>query len=118
MVVKCDNVKVPVLIFAARKFFRRSVGCLVITLILMGCNSQRKSTGLLPPGMAYLRQAPAGKDYEAFFEEATVESERFRRRLLSGKDPDFISADLLAKAIMAFRRQAPDYLKGHKDESY
>jgi hypothetical protein len=69
----------------------------------------------IPPEMAYLRKAPAGRDYEAFIIESTVESERFRRRLLSGGDPDFISAELLAAAIMEFRRQAPDHLKGHKD---
>ncbi len=87
----------------------------VVTLVLVGCEFQQKPMESLPPGMAYLQQAPPGRDYEAFIRESTIESERFRRRLLSGGDPNFISADLLAKAIIEFRWQAPAYLKGHKD---
>ena len=87
----------------------------LVTLVPAGCNSHQGAREPLPPAMAYLQQAPAGRDYEAFIKESTVESERFRRRLLSGGDPDFISANLLADAIMAFRRQAPSYLAGHKD---
>ncbi|MCP4256164.1 MAG: hypothetical protein GY774_01395 [Planctomycetes bacterium] len=69
----------------------------------------------LPPGMVYLNQAPAGHDFDAFLEESTVESELFRRRLLTGSDPDFISADLVSEAIMKFRQQAPYYLRRNKD---
>lgn len=87
----------------------------VVTLVLVGCGFQQKPMESLPPGMAYLQQAPPGRDYEAFIRESTIESERFRRRLLSGGDPNFISAELLAKAIMEFRRRAPAYLKGNKD---
>jgi hypothetical protein len=65
--------------------------------------------------MAHLRQAPAGRDFEAFAEEATVESELFRRQLLAGGNPDFAGSDLLAKAILKFRQQAPFHLNGHKD---
>jgi hypothetical protein len=69
----------------------------------------------LPPGMAYLNQAPAGRDFEAFFQESTIQSELFRRRLLKGGDPNFVSAKLLAEAIMKFRRQAPRYLRGRRN---
>jgi 7,8-dihydropterin-6-yl-methyl-4-(beta-D-ribofuranosyl)aminobenzene 5'-phosphate synthase len=69
----------------------------------------------LPPGLAYLNQAPAGHDFDAFFQESTVESELFRRRLLAGKNPNFINTDLVAEAILKFRKQAPQYLGGHKD---
>jgi hypothetical protein len=86
-----------------------------VTLVLTGCGSYRRPMEPLPPGMAYLKQAPAGRDFEAFLEEATAESERFRRRLLSGSDPYFISADLLAEAIVRFQQQAPRYLTAHKD---
>jgi hypothetical protein len=65
--------------------------------------------------MAYLKQAPAGSDFKAFLNNATAESELFRRRLLAGSDPDFISADLLAETILRFRQQAPHYLREHQD---
>jgi len=74
-----------------------------------------KTKEQLPPGMAHLNQAPEGEDFEAFFQESTVQSELFRRRLLKGGDPNFISADLLAKAIMKFRCQAPRYLKKRRN---
>lgn len=108
------NMKILAKTQKAPRQFLRCVMCLVMMLMSAGCNSRHKPMEPLPPGMAYLKQAPAGRDYEAFIIEATVESERFRRRLLSGDDPDFIHADLLAKAIMAFRRQAPRYLTEHK----
>jgi len=92
----------------AKKYF----GYAVVAIVLAGCGSP---DGQLPPGMAHLRQGPAGRDFDAFVEESTVESELFRRRLLAGDDPDFISSDLLAKAILKFREQAPFHLKGHKN---
>lgn len=108
------NVKVYTLIHQTEWLFLLDIGCVVMGIILAGCTPQRLAESL-PPGMAYLQQAPAGRDYQAFIQGSTVESERFRRRLLLGDDPNFIGADLLAKAIMEFRRQAPGYLKGHKD---
>jgi hypothetical protein len=80
--------------------------------VLAGCSSPDDQ---LPPGVAHLRQGPEGRGFDAFVEEATVESELFRRRLLAGGDPGFVSSDLLAKAILKFREQAPSYLNGHKD---
>ena len=91
---------------------RRHIGYVVLTIVLAGCGSPDDQ---LPPGVAHLRQGPAGRDFDAFVEEATVESELFRRRLLAGGDPDFVSSDLLAKAILKFREQAPFHLKGHKN---
>jgi len=75
----------------------------------------QKAKDQLPPGLAYLKQAPAGHDFDAFLEESTVQSELFRRRLLAGSDPNFISADLIAEAILKFQQQAPYYLKRHKN---
>ena len=91
---------------------RRHIGYVVLTIVVAGCGSAEDE---LPPGVAHLRQAPAGHDFAAFVEEATVESERFRRRLLAGGDPGFADAHLLAAAILKFREQAPFYLNGHKD---
>ena len=91
---------------------RRHVGCIFLAIVLAGCCSPDDQ---LPPGMAHLRQGPAGRDFDAFVEEATVESERFRRRLLAGGDLDPVSTDLLVKAILKFREQAPYHLKGHRD---
>ncbi|MHC4580801.1 MAG: hypothetical protein ACYS14_05040, partial [Planctomycetota bacterium] len=88
------------------------IRCAVVMIVLAGCNSPDEQ---LPPGVAHLRQGPEGRDFDAFVEEATVESERFRRRLPAGGDPDFVSSDLLAEAIMRFREQAPTYLAAHKD---
>lgn len=84
----------------------------VLIIISGGCGSPNEQ---LPPGVAHLRQAPAGRDFEAFVEEATVESEIFRRRVLAERDPDIADADLLAEAILKFRELAPDYLHGRKD---
>ena len=91
---------------------RRHAGYIVLAIALAGCGSPE---GQLPPGVAHLRQGPVGRDFDAFVEEATVESERFRRQLLAGGDPDFVSADLLAKAILKFREQSPFHLDGHRD---
>jgi len=91
---------------------KRCIRSAVLAIMLAGCGSPDDQ---LPPGMAHLRQAPAGRDFDAFLKEATVESEMFRRKLLAGGDPDFIDSDLLAKAILKFRQKAPFYLKGHKD---
>ncbi len=93
----------------------RPIGCAVLLIVLTGCNLPPTADDELPPGMAHLRQAPAGSDFDAFFKEATAESELFRQRLLAGSESDFVSADLLAEAILKFRRQAPQHLKGRKD---
>jgi hypothetical protein len=85
---------------------------IIFVIILSGCSSLDDE---LPPGFVHLMQAPSGRDFDALFEEATVQSEMFRRKLLAGGDPDFIDSDLLAKAILKFRQKAPFYLKGHKD---
>ena len=73
----------------AKKYF----GYAVVIIVLAGCGGPGDK---LPPGMAHLRQGAAGSDFDAFVEEATVESERFRRRFLAGGDPDFVGADLLS----------------------
>lgn len=91
------------------KWFIKSI---VFVIILSGCSSLDDE---LPPGFAHLMQAPVGRDFDAFFKEATVQSEMFRRKLLAGGDPDFIDSDLLTKAILKFRQKVPFYLKGHKD---
>ena len=88
------------------------IGCATVIILLAGCGLPDDQ---LPPGVAHLRQGPVGHDFDAFVEEATVESETFRRQLLAGGDPDLVSADLLAKAILKFREQAPFHLDGHKD---
>jgi len=90
----------------------RLIGCAVLAIVLAGCGS---SDDELPPGVAHLMQGPPGRDFDAFVEEATVKSELFRRKLLAGGGPDFVSPDLLAKAILKFRQQAPFHLRGYKD---
>lgn len=90
----------------------RHLGYAILVIVLAGCGSPDDR---LAPGMAHLRQAPAGHDFDAFVKEATVESELFRRRLLAGNDPASVDAEMLATAILRFRELAPDYLKGHKD---
>lgn len=92
----------------AKKYF----GYAVVIIVLAGCGGPGDK---LPPGMAHLRQGAAGSDFDAFVEEATVESERFRRRFLAGGDPDFVGADLLSRAIVKFREQTPFHLKGRKN---
>ena len=90
---------------------KRHLGCAVLAIAFAGCGSPDE---LLPPGVAHLLQVPPGRDFDAFVDEATVESERFRRRLLAG-GPGFADAELLAAAILRFRELAPDHLMGHKD---
>jgi len=85
------------------------VGYALVTILLLSCGQLQIDMGQLPPGMAYLNQAPGGHNFDAFLEESSVKSELFRRRLLAGGDPNFISADLIAEAIMKFRQQAPYY---------
>ena len=89
----------------------------IVFTIEAGCSFNKDAIAKeqLPPGMAHLNKAPAGHNFEGFFQESTVQSELFRRKLLEGGDPNFISAELIAKAIMKFRRQAPRYLKKRKN---
>jgi hypothetical protein len=94
---------------------RQGVEYIFMTILLTSCSLVQAATEQLPPGMAYLNQAPPGHDFEAFLQESTVKSEMFRRRLLDGSDPNFISADLLAEAILKFQQQAQQYLKKHKN---
>ena len=94
---------------------RRRICYAVMTILLASCSLVQTATEQLPPGLAYLHQAPPGHDFEAFFQESTVQSELFRRRLIAGSDPNFISADLVAEAIMKFRRQGPHYLSGRRN---
>jgi len=94
---------------------RRRVGYAVMTILLASCNLVQTATEQLPPGLAYLNHALPGHDFETFFQESTIQSELFRRRLIAGSDPNFISADLLAEAIMKFRRQGPHYLSGRRN---
>lgn len=110
-----SNVKVVASIRKTMEFCFRGIVLSIVMLLPVSSSCHKGSEEPLPPEMATLQTGPAGRDYQAFIIESTVESERFRRRLLSGGDPNFISANLLAKTIMEFRRQAPDYLKGHKD---
>jgi hypothetical protein len=102
--------------------FDLSVFMLVLLFIIgvsieAGCSFNKDAIAKeqLPPGMAYLNKASEGHGFEAFFQESTVQSELFRRRLLKGGDPNFISAELLVKAIMKFRRQTPRYLKERRN---
>lgn len=92
----------------------RYIGYTVTSIILISCNLLQAESQL-PPGLAYLNQAPAGQNFEALLKESTVQSENFRRRLLAGDDPNFINVNLIAEAIVRFRQQAPHYLTGHKD---
>jgi hypothetical protein len=78
-------------------------------------NSADQKKDQQPPGLVYLNQAPAGHDFDAFLQESTVQSELFRRRLLAGSDPDFVNANLIAKAILKFQQQAPRYLKRNRN---
>ena len=50
------------------------IGYVVVIIVLAGCGSPDDQ---LPPGVAHLRQGPAGHDFDAFVVEATVESELF-----------------------------------------
>jgi hypothetical protein len=90
----------------------RHFGYAVLVIVLAGCGSPDDQP---PQGVAHLKQASAEHDLDAFVEEATVESERFRRRVHAGGGPGFAGADLLAAAILKFRELAPNHLKGHKD---
>ena len=94
---------------------RRQVGYMVMTILLASCSLAQVAKDQLPPGLAYLNQASTGHNFDAFLEESTVQSELFRRRLIAGTDPNFISADLIAEAILKFQQQAPQYLSRHKD---
>ena len=53
-------------------FTLRNFGSIVVMLVVAGCGAPQKPVESLPPGMAYLVQAPVGRDFEAFVEEATV----------------------------------------------
>ncbi|MHC4726515.1 MAG: hypothetical protein ACYS17_04740 [Planctomycetota bacterium] len=86
-----------------------------MTILLVSCRLLQTAEDQLPPGMAYLNQAPEGHDFDAFLEESTVKSELFRRRLIAGSDPNFINADLIAEAILRFRQRAPYFLRRNKD---
>lgn len=97
------------------KCYLRQLGYTIITILLASCSMLQNADDQLPPGLAYLKQARAGHDLDAFLQESTVQSELFRRRLLIGSNPNFVSADLIAEAILKFQQQAPPYLKGHKD---
>ena len=90
-------------ILQVKKCRLRQVGYMVVTIVLASC-SLLQTAKELPPGMAYLKQAPAGRDFESFIEKATTESELFRRRMLAGSNPNFASADLLTEAILRFRQ--------------
>ena len=94
---------------------RRQVEYMVMTILLASCSLAQAATEQLPPGMEYFNQAPVGHNFDTFLEESTVQSELFRRQLIAGTDPNFISADLVAEAILKFRQQAPQYLSGRKD---
>lgn len=94
------------------RWTKTHIGCAIVIIVLAGCGLPEDQ---LPPGVAHLMQGRAGRDFDAFVVEATVESELFRRRLLAADDLDFVSSDLLAKAILKFREQAPFHLDGHKD---
>ncbi|MBA7646148.1 hypothetical protein ES703_53910 [subsurface metagenome] len=96
------------------RLYLRQVEYTVMTILLASCSMLQKAKDQLPPGLAYLKQAPTGHDFDAFLEESTIQSELFRRRLLAGSDPNFVSADLIAEAILKFQQQAPYYLKRHK----
>jgi hypothetical protein len=93
----------------------RQIGYMVMIILLASCCHLQTAKDQLPPGLAYLNQAPAGHDFDAFLEESTVQSELFRRRLLAENDHNFINANLIAEAILRFQQQAPNYLRKHKD---
>lgn len=108
----------PIIFMSIEKInseYLRKPGYIILTILIGSCSLLHQDRQELPPGLAYLNQAPAEKNFDAFLTESTARSELFRRRLLTGGDPNFVSADLIAEAILKFRKQAPQYLKQHKD---
>ena len=66
-----------------------------------------------PAALDALRGGEGTEDFDTLLERSVVESERFRRRLIARRqNRPGSDADLVARAIVEFRRQAPQPLDG------